>query len=105
MQHLRFLGMIGALTLAGCDSTPIDPNVLAARKLSQQIALANANAYVSRAYPNNYRNLACDADDDIETENLRGDGDADCQFLVVNSKKKMRLECATLPNGGCKKEH
>ncbi|MEN9503487.1 MAG: hypothetical protein RI964_2772 [Pseudomonadota bacterium] len=101
------LVMIGlsVAVLSGCDGHHLSAQALAAQAMSQRVATANAQAYLARSYKNQYSGLACKADDDIDNENLAGDGDADCQFVVTATKKKQKLECSTFPGQGCKKEH
>ena len=96
---------LNVLGLSGCDGDHFSAQTLAAQAASQQIATMNAKTYLARQYKNQYTGLSCEADDDISDEILAGDGDAVCKFTATATKKKMKMECSTLPNQSCKKEH
>lgn len=101
--HLLFLATLMELTVVGCSGDYDSAQVMLAKTASQQAAIANAKSYIGKFHQNKASNLSCEADDDIEENNLYGDGDADCKFVDAKTQKKVKLECQTTVGKVCKK--
>ena len=96
---------LGIVMISGCSKSAPDAKVVAAQNLSQAVATSNAKVHLARYYKSQYSALKCEADDDIDADNLKGDGDADCQFINGANQKKVKLECATVLGQGCRQDH